>query len=371
MRIGVVGGSLGGLFCAALLQADGHEVHVFERMEGGLAGRGAGLVAQHEVFSVLRRLGGEAVARTGVVAYERIVLARDGSIVSTQPTPQMQVSWDGLYGSLRACVASGRYHAGDPVAGLEQSPTMATLTLASGKRHAFECVIGADGLGSLVRSIVTPTRRENHYAGYVAWRGLLPEAEVPAVASSALFDRFALYFAPGEQALGYLVPGPDGDIAPGKRRYNWVWYRQAPGIDGLRRTLTDADGRIHPWSLARGEVSPADREALRSAARNSLPPPFRALVEAEPTPFVQAIFDHESARMASGRVALLGDAAFVVRPHTAMGAAKAAGDAMTLAAALRRLPVREALVAYEAERLPVGRRIAAYGRELGASLQPA
>jgi 2-polyprenyl-6-methoxyphenol hydroxylase-like FAD-dependent oxidoreductase len=95
------------------------------------------------------------------------------------------------------------------------------------------------------------------------------------------------------------------------------------------------------------------------------------VVEAEPTPFVQAIFDHESSRMASGRIALLGDAAFVVRPHTAMGAAKAAGDAMTLVAALRRLPVREALVAYEAERLPVGRRVSAYGRQLGESLQPA
>ena len=65
MRIGIVGGSLGGLFAAALLRADGHEVHVFERAEGGLAGRGAGLVAQHEVFEILRRLGTESIARVG------------------------------------------------------------------------------------------------------------------------------------------------------------------------------------------------------------------------------------------------------------------------------------------------------------------
>jgi 2-polyprenyl-6-methoxyphenol hydroxylase-like FAD-dependent oxidoreductase len=371
MRIGIVGGSLGGLFVAALLHADGHEVHVFERTAGGLAGRGAGLVAQHEIFEVLRRLGTESVARVGVVAYERVVLAPDGSIASTEPTPQMQVSWDGLYRALLSHVPAHGYHVGDAVTAVEQTATEAIVELASGKHHVFDGVIGADGLGSVVRGLVTPTQRDNGYAGYVAWRGLLPERDVPAVASSMLFERFAFYFMPGGQALGYLVPGPDGEITPGHRRYNWVWYRQAPGLPNLRRTLTDLEGRIHPYSLARGEVADGDVETLRKAARAALPPAFRAVVEAEPTPFVQAIFDHESTRMASGRIALLGDAAFVVRPHTAMGAAKAAGDAMTLVAALRRLPVREAFVAYEAERLPVGRRIAAYGRQLGAALQPA
>lgn len=371
MRIGIVGGSLGGLFVAALLHADGHEVHVYERAEGGLAGRGAGLVAQHEVFEVLRRLGAEAVARVGVVAYERIVLAADGSVASTQPTPQMQVSWDGLYRALLAHVPARGHHPGEAVTGVDQTANEAFIELASGRRVAFDGVIGADGLGSIVRGLVTPTQRENQYAGYVAWRGLLAEADVPGIASSSLFERFAFFFMPGTQALGYLVPGPDGEIAPGHRRYNWVWYRQVPGLANLRRTLTDTDGRVRPYSLARGEVIAADIEALRAAARTDLPPAFRAVVEAEPLPFVQAIFDHESSRMASGRIALLGDAAFVVRPHTAMGAAKAAADAMTLVAALRRLPVREAFVAYEAERLPVGRRIAAYGRQLGESLQPA
>ncbi|UPG94612.1 FAD binding domain-containing protein [Luteibacter aegosomatissinici] len=371
MRIGIVGGSLGGLFAAALLHADGHDVHVYERTEGGLVGRGAGLVAQHEVFEVLRRLGVESVARVGVIAYERIVLARDGTVTSTEPTPQMQVSWDGLYRALLAHVPAGGYHMGDAVAGVEQSVNEAFISFASGQRIGFDCVVGADGIGSVVRSVVTPTQRDNHYAGYVAWRGLLPEADVPPVAASALFERFAFYFEPGSQMLGYLVPGPSGEIAPARRRYNWVWYRQAPGLADLRRTLTDANGHVHPYSLARGELSADDRETLYKAARESLPPAFRAVVETEPTPFVQAIFDHESSRMASGRIALLGDSAFVVRPHTAMGAAKAAGDAMTLVAALRRLPVREALVAYEAERLPVGRRVAAYGRHLGESLQPA
>jgi 2-polyprenyl-6-methoxyphenol hydroxylase-like FAD-dependent oxidoreductase len=55
--------------------------------------------------------------------------------------------------------------------------------------------------------------------------------------------------------------------------------------------------------------------------------------------------------MTSGRLALLGDAAFVVRPHTAMGVAKAAGDAMALRSCLARLPY--ARPASLATKLPV------------------
>jgi 2-polyprenyl-6-methoxyphenol hydroxylase-like FAD-dependent oxidoreductase len=38
--------------------------------------------------------------------------------------------------------------------------------------------------------------------------------------------------------------------------------------------------------------------------------------------------------MVKGRIALLGDAAYIVRPHTAMGVSKTAGDAMTLRSCL-------------------------------------
>jgi 2-polyprenyl-6-methoxyphenol hydroxylase-like FAD-dependent oxidoreductase len=58
----------------------------------------------------------------------------------------------------------------------------------------------------------------------------------------------------------------------------------------------------------------------------------------------------------------------MVRPHTAMGAAKAAGDALLLAALLSEAPLSEALRRYDAERLPVGRAISDYGRRLAASL---
>ena len=72
--------------------------------------------------------------------------------------------------------------------------------------------------------------------------------------------------------------------------------------------------------------------------------------------------------MTRGRVLLLGDAAVMVRPHTAMGAAKAAGDAMTIAALLAELDVSDALARYNAERLAVGRAVSDYGKRLASSL---
>jgi 2-polyprenyl-6-methoxyphenol hydroxylase-like FAD-dependent oxidoreductase len=117
-----------------------------------------------------------------------------------------------------------------------------------------------------------------------------------------------------------------------------------------------------------GGVSPDARDELVADAGELLPAQFAAAGSAEPRPFVQAVFDYETPAMARGKILLLGDAAFVVRPHTAMGVAKAAGDALALAKHLWDLPPDAALDAYQAERLDVGRGIAAYGWRLGQSL---
>src|SRR5262249_46232458 len=61
---------------------------------------------------------------------------------------------------------------------------------------------------------------------------------------------------------------------------------------------------------------------------------FREVVRMIDEPILQPIYDLESPRMAFGRVAIIGDAAFVARPHVAAGVAKAADDAAALAAAL-------------------------------------
>ena len=86
-------------------------------------------------------------------------------------------------------------------------------------------------------------------------------------------------------------------------------------------------------------------------------------------PLLQPIYDLASPRLAFGRVAIIGDAAFVARPHVAAGVSKAADDAAALAAALDSDEIEVALRRFEADRLPENNRIIERARHLGAYLQ--
>ena len=65
-------------------------------------------------------------------------------------------------------------------------------------------------------------------------------------------------------------------------------------------------------------------------------------------------------RMAFGRVCMVGDAAFVLRPHPGAATAKAAADATTLAAALTEYPndLQGALRAWDAQQIEFGKILA-------------
>jgi 2-polyprenyl-6-methoxyphenol hydroxylase-like FAD-dependent oxidoreductase len=94
------------------------------------------------------------------------------------------------------------------------------------------------------------------------------------------------------------------------------------------------------------------------------------MVALTPQPFLQPIYDLESQKMAFGRAAIIGDAAFVARPHVGAGVAKAADDATALAAALEaQSDIAAALAQFEQARLAVGRRIIERARHLGAYMQ--
>ena len=108
---------------------------------------------------------------------------------------------------------------------------------------------------------------------------------------------------------------------------------------------------------------------MRAAADRLLAPQFRAIISLIDEPILQPIYDLESPRVAFGRVAIIGDAAFVARPHVAAGVSKAADDATALAQALDAEDVPAALRRFEAERLPENEKIIARARHLGAYLQ--
>lgn len=71
--------------------------------------------------------------------------------------------------------------------------------------------------------------------------------------------------------------------------------------------------------------------------------------------------------MVFGRILLSGDAAFVPRPHTAGGAAKAAANALALALALRKEdgPLDHRLQEWEVSQLRAGRTMTDWGKRMG------
>ena len=166
--------------------------------------------------------------------------------------------------------------------------------------------------------------------------------------------------------LVYFIPGDGADTTPGKRRLNWVWYVGVGEAD-LPRLLIDRDGRQHHASLPFGGTPDSAIRDLRDLARREVHPMLAALVAATPQPFLQTIVDVVPARTVFGRVCLLGDAAFVVRPHTAGATAKAARDATTLARALKRAGrnVDAGLGSFEETQIEFGRGLVDYGVALG------
>jgi 2-polyprenyl-6-methoxyphenol hydroxylase-like FAD-dependent oxidoreductase len=157
---------------------------------------------------------------------------------------------------------------------------------------------------------------------------------------------------------------------PGHRRYNLVWYRPADEPQ-LERLLTDDTGIAHAVSIPPPLISRAVVADMRDAAEAVLAPQFRDLIRLVGQPILQAIYDIESPRMAFGRVAIIGDAAFVARPHVGAGVAKAAQDALALTQALSRgSDAAAALREMETTQVPFGQRVIARARELGACLQP-
>jgi 2-polyprenyl-6-methoxyphenol hydroxylase-like FAD-dependent oxidoreductase len=186
-----------------------------------------------------------------------------------------------------------------------------------------------------------------------------------------LSERFVFYQFSNSHILEYLVPGEHEAIEPGQRRYNWVWYRNLDEKTELPNALTDRNGRRRTSSMPPGLVAPAVEGELRSAADQFLPPQFRQLVAATKEPFFQTIIDLSVPQMVFGRVALVGDAAFVPRPHTAASTSKAAGNALALIEALVHVDhdVEAALKIWQPQQLEIGNYLRQHGKALGNSAQ--
>lgn len=363
----VVGGSISGLFAACLLRQKGWLVDVYERSDVELKGRGAGIVSHQELLDILVE-SGAGINDLGVHIDDRVLFDRIGNVIGRHRFPQIVTSWDRLQNLGRQVQPEGSYHLNHNFIGFEQDAEGITAHFEGRESVRGDLLVGADGFRSAVRNIVAP-KIQPIYAGYVIWRAVVDEADLDPETHAAVFEKFAFFLAPGHEVVGYPIAGTGNDLRPGKRRFNFVWYRTI-SLPRLNDMLTDSSGHTHAISIPPPLVREDVVREMRDAAETFMAAPLLKVLRAIKTAFFTPIYDLASPSMTFGRAVLIGDAAFVGRPHVGMGVTKGAADARSLANALAHAgdDIDKGLRDFNAQRKSIGDRVVARGRELGALL---
>jgi 2-polyprenyl-6-methoxyphenol hydroxylase-like FAD-dependent oxidoreductase len=363
----VIGGSVAGLMAGSLFRKAGWDVTVFERAVGDLTGRGAGLGVSEELIQVMERAGARFEPSAGVVQRSMVWMDKDGKVVFEHQRFMVASAWARVYQPLRDALPSGIYRQGMALERVDQDHESVTAIFADGSRQTADLLVAADGVLSTVRRQFLP-QVQPRFANYVAWRGLVEERDMPAATLEAVKGHIVFCFPKSEMLLCMCVPGAGDDMRPGRRRMYFIWYRTVPRAS-LQDLFTDGSGKHHGASIPPPLIRPELVRELKAHAPEVLPAAIAAVVQATAQPLLQAISDMESPRMVFGRVALAGDAAFVVRPHVAGGAGKAALDARCLVDSMESRDIPAGLALYEKTQHDFGSRIVQHSRYLGADLE--
>jgi salicylate hydroxylase len=315
VRIGVVGGGIGGLSAALSLLAAGFDVRVYERAStwGEV---GAGIQVSPNASRVLHGLGlGGAIARTGVkpLALHQRRWADGRTLLRTPWADELEASCGfpyyqmhraDLLAALAGAMPAERVRLGHRLVELTDHGDRVEARFANGASADVDVLVGADGIHSQVRALLFGPDKPR-FTGCVAYRGLIPEARLRDLSLEVATE---IWLGPGRHFVHYFVSG--------RRLLNFV-------------AVVEQDiWTLESWT-DRGDVADA------RAAFDGWHPQVRAILDAVDETFVWALFDRPPLdRWSVGRVTLLGDACHAMLPFMAQGAAQSIEDGATLAACL-------------------------------------
>ena len=346
MVIAIVGAGIGGLTLALELHKAGIECRVYEAAPA-IAPLGVGINVLPHAVSVLAGLGlEERLAEVGITTKESVFYNRFGQLIHSEPAgrlggfafPQFSIHRGDLQfvllDAVRERLGDDAVVVGHKCVGFEESGDSVTLHFdtADGAASAeVEAVVSAEGIHSVIRKKFYPDEGEPVYSGVNMWRGTT--VWEPFLSGASMVR--AGWLTGGKMVIYPIRDNVDGE---GRQLVNWVAEVETPhhvARDWNRRgKLEDFIGAFDDWHFDWLDVP-----ALIRGADSFLEYP---MVDQDPLP-----------RWTFGRVTLLGDAAHPMVPRGSNGAGQAILDAARLRRALvEESDVREAFLAYEADRRP-------------------
>jgi 2-polyprenyl-6-methoxyphenol hydroxylase-like FAD-dependent oxidoreductase len=177
MRIGIVGGGIGGLSAAICLSRIGIEVEVFERASA-IRESGAGVSLWPNATRVLAHMGllQTCLAKSLPLSALELVNLQGKSLlrirIDREEMPVICMRRPELLAMLHSQVADTSIHLDHDCTRITTAGAKVTVEFERRPARSFDAVIGADGARSLVRSYVTGVTQEPAYRGYSIWRGV-------------------------------------------------------------------------------------------------------------------------------------------------------------------------------------------------------